>query len=90
MTGQRGSEAEGIPREVLQLAGGDRSRLSSVRADLQELYFNMFNHIDIIVDKGFLTWAPGLQPRDSPGGPTRAAVNAPLTGYIIFEQKMAE
>ena len=47
----------------------------------------MINHINIIVTKGFLTWAPGLQPRDSPGGPTRAAVNAPLTGYIILKKK---
>ena len=54
-------------------------------SDLHTFYVNKLNHINIIVDKGFLTWAPGLQPRDSPGGPTRAAVNAPLTGYIILK-----
>ena len=45
----------------------------------------MLNPNSIIVDEDFLTWALGLQPRDSPGGPTRVAVNAPLTGYIIFK-----
>ena len=56
-------------------------------ADLREFYVNMLNPDSIIVDEDFLTWAPGLQPRDSPGGPTRAAVNAPLTGYIILKKK---
>ena len=72
---------------MLQLAGGDRSRVPKVGSDLHTFYVKKLNHIDIIVDKGFLTWAPGLQPRDSPGGPTRVAVNAPLTGYSILKKK---